>query len=232
MKNKIISKTLELGACLAGIASAEAVKSSPSFTPYQDDAYYGTQPRSAGWFEGSHSVLVFGVEHPFSDPALDWWDSKPGGTPGNRELMAIQKAMVTWLKNNLEIDAKLLTYRVERGGVFLKDTAALAGLGIIGENNLFLHPTYGPRLRLRALLLDEILEPDVPLDFNPCSGCPHLCWDACPQNAFREGRYERKSCLVQMGLDEANPRQGPENQSELVIDYCRACERACPVGTA
>ena len=29
MKNKIISKTLELGACLAGIASAEAVKVFP-----------------------------------------------------------------------------------------------------------------------------------------------------------------------------------------------------------
>jgi epoxyqueuosine reductase len=230
MKNKIISQTLKFGACLAGTASADAVKASPTFALYQDDAYYGTSRRSAKWFEGTHAVLVFGFEHPLIDPRLDWWDSRPGGTPGNRKLIAIQNAMGVWLETVLEIESQPLPYRVERGGVFLKDAAVLAGLGVIGANNLLLHPAYGPRLRLRALLLDASLEPDIPLDFDPCSRCPHPCWDACPQNAFREGRYERKFCLVQMSLDEADPCPAPGNTSEFLVDYCRACELACPVG--
>jgi len=144
--------------------------------------------------------------------------------------MEIQDKMAAWLAATLGIEARALPYAVERGGIFLKDAAVLAGLGVIGANNLLLSPAYGSRLRLRALLLDADLEPDLLLDYDPCSGCHHPCWSACPQNAFPEGAYERKSCLVQMGLDEANSWLVEEDSKELVVDYCRACELACPVG--
>jgi epoxyqueuosine reductase len=37
-----------------------------------------------------------------------------------------------------------LPYKVEEGGMFLKDAATLAGLGIIGKNNLLITPEFEP----------------------------------------------------------------------------------------
>jgi epoxyqueuosine reductase len=37
-----------------------------------------------------------------------------------------------------------LQYKVEEAGMFLKDAATLAGLGIIGKNNLLITPEFEP----------------------------------------------------------------------------------------
>jgi epoxyqueuosine reductase len=61
-----------------------------------------------------------------------------------------------------------LSYFIETGGIYLKDTAVLAGLGCIGKNNMLVTPELGPKVRLRALLLEEDLTPTGPIDFDPC----------------------------------------------------------------
>ena len=92
------------------------------------------------------------------------------------------------LAETFEIAAQPLPYHVEKGGIFLKDAAMLAGLGIIGANNLLITPQFGPRVRLRALFLDcELAAPTGPLNFSPCDGCNQPCWEACPQQAFVSG---------------------------------------------
>ena len=78
----------------------------------------------------------------------------------------------------------LYLYHVEKGGIFLKDAAVIAGLGCIGKNNILVTPDYGPRIRLRAMLPDEEISPTGSNDFDPCSGCDAPCRQACPQNAF------------------------------------------------
>jgi len=90
------------------------------------------------------------------------------------------------LNEEFSINARPLSYRIEEGGIFLKDAAALAGLGIIGKNNLLITPEYGPRVRLRALFLDLDLEPTGPIDFAPGEACDMPCRRACPQKAFRK----------------------------------------------
>ncbi len=190
------------------------------------------------WPPGARSVLVLGLAHPASAPELDWWGGL-GGTAGNRVLQKISAALKRWLEDELQMDTWSLPYHVERGGIFLKDAAVLAGLGVLGVNNLVITPRWGPRVRWRALLLDleppESPEsPDATPAFDPCADCARPCVTACPQQALAGGRYNLHLCSRQMQLDEAaaGPGDGGSGSGALPVKYCRACELACLVGLA
>ncbi|MFC1960496.1 hypothetical protein ACFLYO_07290 [Chloroflexota bacterium] len=214
----IIQQAHNLGATTAGIADISDLQAAP--------AYQGNEP---SWDAMAQAVLVFGVAHPHTIPDRDYWDDKPGGTPGNRHLMEIQKQLKQWLHTALNINSVALPYQVTDGGIFLKDAAVLAGLGVIGKNNLLLTPDYGPQIRWRAMFLDADLLASAPADFDPCTGCDRPCMAACPQDAFQSGTYDRECCQLQMSKDEANPSFYLVPKGGRHIRYCRACELACPV---
>jgi epoxyqueuosine reductase len=116
------------------------------------------------------------------------------------------------------------------GLIFLKEAAVMAGLGVIGRNNLLITPQYGANVRLRALFLDKEILDDKPLRFAPCDDCPAPCRRACPQNAFKSGTFQRSLCSIQMLKDEADQKMiTMEGKAIAVVSYCRACEWACPV---
>jgi epoxyqueuosine reductase len=137
-----------------------------------------------------------------------------------------------------------LHYYVEKGGVFLKDAAVLAGLGCIGKNNMLVTPAYGPRIRLRALFLGAKLDSTGPVPFDPCADCKVYCRRVCPEKAMdekaavfgsfdpaaalpgRDGAYDRERCNVRMEKDIAKSTAAGQEP----IKYCRRCEFACPVG--
>ena len=119
----------------------------------------------------------------------------------------------------------------------MKDAAALSGIGIIGRNNLLIHPQWGPCIRLRALLIEERFEPTgACTDFAPCENCDEFCRKACPREAFSRGRYNRSACNKQMYADLANRlplgKVLSNGRREGVTSHCRACELACPVAHA
>jgi epoxyqueuosine reductase len=215
--SQVIQRAKAFGASLAGIASTVSLRDSPSYKMHGP----------VEWPVEARSVLVLALVHQVSQPELDWWDSKKGGTPGNRQLIRMAKSLKKCLKEEFKIRVWPLPYHVEKGGIFLKDAAALAGLGIIGKNNLLVTPGYGPRVRLRALFLDVEPEPTGPIDFNPCEACTHMpCRRACPREAFGDSTYSRSLCNEQMQTDEANK---VEVDRVECVKYCRACELACPV---
>jgi len=148
-------------------------------------------------------------------------------------LNAMALDLARWLDVEFSISADSVPYSVSKGGIFLKDAATLAGLGIIGKNNLLITPEFGSRVRLKALFLDVALEPTDPIDFAPCQGCDVRCWSACPKDAFRKGAYGKPFCQGQMAIDEANlvriENWKPDGSADKVVKYCRACELACPV---
>jgi len=230
LREQILQKVTEHGATLAGIARVTDLKISPSYGRYELNPYYPYFTAYPQWPEEAKSILVFAFLHERTKPELDWWDPKPGGTPGNRALIQIQKKYKAWLKENLDISAVALPYKIEEGGIFLKDAAALAGVGIIGKNNLLLTREYGPRIRLRAMFLDVELESTGPIVFDPCTTCDKPCFRACPQNAFRSGVYERLYCQIRMKQDEDNVKPLPHDPETDHVRYCRACELSCPVG--
>jgi epoxyqueuosine reductase len=176
------------------------------------------------------SLLVLALEHPESEPELDWWDAE-GGTEGNCRLIALSERMQHWLSKTFSRAARPLPYHPWKGGVLLKDAAVLAGLGCIGDNNLLITPQYGTHVRLRALLIDLETAPVQRPEYNPCAGCPHPCWKACPQQAFASGTYQKAPCARQMELDEANAAARTQaDDAPALVSYCRACELACPAG--
>jgi epoxyqueuosine reductase len=123
---------------------------------------------------------------------------------------------------------------VEKGGVFLKDAGVLAGLGVIGKNNLMITPEYGPRVRLRALFLEVDLKPTGPIEFTPCKYCERPCHQACPENAFCSGSYNVTLCEPEMQRNRTTLITvdgvvvGMDSPCQ-VEKFCRECELSCPV---
>lgn len=188
------------------------------------------------WPEDAVSVLVLALVHHSDYPEFDWWsEDVPGRTPGNRILMNMARQIKKSLHETNQMKVKPLPYPIERGGIFLKDAAVLAGLGVIGENNLLITPQFGPRIRLRALFLNEVLDSTGPIEYSPCDGCSKYCFQACPENAFREGSYKVTLCEPEMHRNRTTfipmdgKTMGIESSCE-VAKFCRECENSCPVG--
>jgi len=233
-RNTIIEKAKEVGASLAGIASVADLKASSSYEIYDKAPYYD-QYTGVKYREEHKSVLVWALVHPPSEPVLDWFSLKvPGLTPGNRVLRKVSKQLRVWMGEDLGISAVSLSYQIELGGAFLKDAAVLAGLGVIGKNNLLVTPELGSHVRLRGVFMEAEFEPTGPIDFDPCDGCDRPCHSSCPRGAFRSGSYERTRCKEEMDQNNATVEvlagsiMGIEEDCE-VIKYCRNCELACPV---
>ena len=259
-RTQIVEKAKEFGACLAGIASVEGLKESPSHIIYVKlEEYEGVgtkktgkiKPGQVSWPENARSAIVIAVGHPEEKPELDWWKAGySGGTIGNRILMSISDKVSEWLQEEKGIRTNKLPYHIEHGGIFLKDAAVMAGLGCIGKNNLLVTPAFGPRVRLRAMLTDRVLEGVGPIDFDPCEDCNMPCKKACPQEAFESKIYSEKDfgidrlparfvvysrhcCNIQMELDIDNCKKtGVEGRDEpaKLVRYCRLCELTCPIG--
>jgi epoxyqueuosine reductase len=262
LTEQILEKALEFGADSTGVTSLEALRKSPSHLIYGNlNQYQGigskkdgrVAPGQVAWPAGARSAVVIAIAHPEDKPELDWWQSGlKGGTPGNRNLMRINSGLSDWLEKEKGIATQKLPYHIESGGIFLKDAAALAGLGCIGRNNLFVSAKYGARVRLRALLLDIELAPTGPVEFNPCLNCEMPCRAACPRQAFHsriyhpgdykidvlpgtDGFFSRDLCNRQMEKDnsdgsETNLNVEQRNKPGMMVKYCRLCEFSCPVG--
>jgi epoxyqueuosine reductase len=259
--SSIMNKALELGASQAGICSLADLKQAPSYklapllpalemNDHEAEDNHHNPEVSVKLSPEAKSVLVISYAHPESEPQLDWWldDINP---PGNWILIDINRKLAAWISETLAIETKPLPYSVEKGGVFLKDAAVLAGLGSIGKNNLLITPKYGPRVRLRAMLLHETIPSTGPLDYQPCKNCSAPCMDGCPEMAFEEtvyrpeddgfdtlpgtaGNYDRNRCNIRM-LTNISAAATEHLESDpakpvKVIRYCRSCEISCPVG--
>ncbi len=232
----VIAKAESFDGIRAGIVHLKDVLQGPSYRahhegPIRPDAF--DDHRIDVWSGEAQTVLVLGMVHPEEEPLLDYWEG--GDTWGNRRLREISEDLKKWLQEELDVAAYPLPYHVEKGGLFLKDAAVLSGIGIIGRSNLLLDPEWGPRIRLRSILMEGCFEPTAPLDaFNPCEKCERYCQQACPTNAFPEGDYRRSNCRKQINDDFENKvpegKIGENGKRNLVVRYCRACEFACPVG--
>jgi epoxyqueuosine reductase len=220
----ITAAVCRLGASAAGILPLETLLAVPSHDGR----------RHPNWPKWAETALVFGLHHPPGNLPLDYWGGKYG-TLGNRRLIGIADRMADWLTTEYRVRVHGVPYPPDAGGIFLKEAAAAAGLGIIGRNNLLVSPLFGPHLRLRALLLDiPAGTPPPATGFDPCRGCSAPCRQQCPQNAFGDGQFNVDRCRRQMRQDQSwrmpSVSAGVGAAGRYLIRFCRACELSCPVG--
>ena len=110
---------------------------------------------------------------------------------------------------------------VDTAPLLERQYAQNAGLGKIGKNTMLIHPDYGSRFFLAALLSTEELIPTEPLAFNPCGDC-RRCQDACPGGALSEPyRLDARKCVNYRTIEQSG------GLSDASFG-CDLCQNACP----
>lgn len=210
LRRLIQEKSIKWGADLVGFADAER------FNRYQEE---NRPPK------GTKAVIVLAIW--MEDPILDLWLHTPSWENQDKPDRAFEDEILRGVSLRLSLMLEREGYWAEPAsyepGLYLKEAAVLAGLGVIGRNNLLITKEYGPRIRLRAINTNASLKPCLIIeDLDYCREC-NACVDACPANALGTGEYDKKACLNYC----ENSLTGISQYSVL---WCMECSNVCPVG--
>ncbi len=182
---------------------------------------YQEQNRPQSFLKEACSVIVIGIQ--LKDPILDAWHQDDKNHKKFQFADSVLENYCHRIKEfllNEGYNSKILPYSP---GIFLKEAAALAGIGSIGKNNLLISERFGPRIRLRALATNAPLTVEILISSKIyCTNC-NKCIEACPGNAFSNERYDKAGCLKYCLTN-------LQMLSKYTSLWCTACIDACPVG--
>lgn len=105
-----------------------------------------------------------------------------------------------------------------------------AGLGVIGDNGLLIHPHYGSYLFLGEIVTDLPLEPSEPLGEH-CLRCG-ACHRACPQGALQKnGSIDLPLCRshITQKKGELSDFEREQILQGALIWGCDICNDVCPM---
>lgn len=100
-----------------------------------------------------------------------------------------------------------------KGTVDLRALANRSGLGFKGKNDLLINPSYGPRIRLSAIITDAPIDISTEENEDLCGDC-RQCLDACPTGA----------------AESKDPSLCIEKTNNGNKARCDLCIESCPIG--
>jgi len=183
---------------------------------------YSEDNRPQAYIEDSETVIVIGFH--LYDIVLDAWSHNEGENIWKRQFAdAIIEQFCNRIRRFLMkkgFNSRVIPYSP---GLYLKEAAALAGIGPIGKNNLLITDEFGSQVRLRALATNAPLTCGEPITKSEyCNEC-NICIDSCPSKALSTGKYVKETCLNYL----ISHRR---KLSEYVFIDCNVCIECCPVG--
>jgi epoxyqueuosine reductase len=230
LKEDVISYAEEIGLDLIGVTTAEPFdrllqELEERSEHYQERYAYRmdgwqtmAKPRKA--LPGAKSVIVMGFYYLTEESGPTAQCGKMGRivTYGHLGILKRARLMRAFLK--------------KRGyqaviGAHRKEAAVRAGLGSIGKHNLVINSQFGSWVAYQSIITDAEMEPDSPLEADPCGDCKR-CLDACPTKALYEPhRLDPRKCVTYL----LTSHDVPEAQLPAFENYilgCDACQEACP----
>lgn len=104
--------------------------------------------------------------------------------------------------------------------------AALAGLGVVGDNGLLIHPAFGSYVFIGEIVTDLSLTP-TGREINECPHCGR-CATACPTGCVGGDKAGCLSALTQQ-KGELTAEQQRLIRAEGLVWGCDTCQEACPL---
>jgi len=215
--SEIKNLSLSLGAEKCGIASVERFRKAPEgFHP--NDIYVRCK-----------SVIVFLIQMPTeiilaSNPVP--YSHTANLIYSKLDKIALEFCSVIQHDGNNAVpvpsDVPFLYWdNIHRHGIgilSLRHAGYLAGLGILGRNNLLINPELGNMVYIGALLTDIELETDPVIENFKCPPKCTICLDSCPQKALDGFTVNQKLCREFSGL---------HHERGFSIYACNTCRKVC-----
>ena len=183
---------------------------------------YKEEHRPNKFLKHGQTVIIIGIH--LYDIILDAWSQDQTTGKNFHYLDSILESRAHNLKDFLikkGYNSKIISYSP---GLFLKDSAALAGLGPIGKNNLLITKKFGSQVRLRAIVTEAPLLTGVPIENSEyCKDC-NICLSKCPAEALTDEGYNRQAC-------ESYCLSNLRKLSDYSSIWCNICIEVCPHST-
>lgn len=193
LTEKVKKYAKELGADIVGISNVERFKNAP------------LRMSPKGLLPCAKSVIVCGIHHLDASVEIggeptphDMGPYASQSSVMNPKLDDISFLIAKFLENNGYKTLPIVSSNIWRykgykdlnvhfaPDIAHRYAAVCAGLGEIGWSGLFLHPEFGPRVRLVTIITEAELIPDCMYNGKPlCDRCME-CVKNCPTDAFRK----------------------------------------------
>ncbi|MGC8773778.1 MAG: tRNA epoxyqueuosine(34) reductase QueG [Chlorobaculum sp.] len=241
LKEVIRRKALDLGFCAAGFADAKPLSEAlEEYRAMIDEGRHGEMGYLETGLEAraNPELLLPGVKSVLS-VALPWpAPAKPGAISGYAVIPDYHRVVGELLAELLDFIRSICDQPVN-GRVCVDSLPVLetgwaeaAGIGRSGKNSLLIVPGHGSRVFLGELLLGLDLEPDPPLDWNPCGDCT-ACLDTCPTGALdAPGKLDARRCISYLTIE--LKRDFTDEEAAITDGWlygCDHCLDACPHNT-
>jgi epoxyqueuosine reductase len=243
VKESIREKALELGFVAAGFAAVQPMAA--AMERLRNMVAEGRHGEMGYLVSGMNarenpSMLIPGARTVIS-VALPWPERQtpydPRGTISShavipdyhRTVGRLLQELLEYIRTVIHVEVNGMIC-VDSAPVLEKAWAETAGLGRTGKNSLLILPGKGSRIFLGELLLDLEIEPDKPLDWNPCGGSCTACLDSCPTGALTQaGRLDATRCISYLTIE--LKREFTEEEAAMSEGWlygCDHCTDACP----